>query len=89
MITRKDITQHRLDKLWREQGQQLQKYISVDPLPPAVVFEEYDSPYALPNSSADNLMYQGDIGGVLYTSGSDRSLGDDENSEEKVNTSSS
>ena len=35
-----------------EQGQQLQKYISVDPLPPAVVFEEYDSPYSLSIISA-------------------------------------
>ena len=88
MITRKDITQHRLDKLWREQGQQLQKYISVDPLPPAVVFEEYDSPFALPNSIPDNFMYQNDTGGVLYTPGSGRSLGDDDTSEEKIEMSS-
>ena len=77
MITRKDLTQHRLDKLWIDQGQQLQKYISVDPLPPAVVFEEYDSPYALSDAAIDVTarLPRSDTGGITYSAG--RDLGDD------------
>ena len=32
----------------------MQKYISIDPLPPAIVFEAKDCPYALPMNTCDN-----------------------------------
>lgn len=67
-----------------DQGQQLQKYISVDPLPPAVVFEEYDSPYALGENNLDgppvevtSPLRHSESGGIFYSSAGDNDSGSD------------
>lgn len=43
MITRKDVTERRLDLHWYREGRNLQKFIHVDALPQAIVYEDQDS----------------------------------------------
>lgn len=37
MVTRKDITEHKLEAHWDREGHNLQKFINVDAIPPAVI----------------------------------------------------
>ncbi len=39
MITRADMNEHRLAHYWEEEGEQMQKEMSVDTLPPAIAYE--------------------------------------------------
>lgn len=39
IITRKDITEHRLENHWFQEGDNMQKFISVDPMEPGMVTE--------------------------------------------------
>jgi hypothetical protein len=39
IITRYDMDEHRLKHFWEEQGEQMQKEMTVDSLPPAVAYE--------------------------------------------------
>jgi len=39
MVTRKDITDKALRAHWEAQGEHMEKYVNVEPLPPAVVYE--------------------------------------------------
>jgi hypothetical protein len=40
IITRKDIAEHRLEHHWFQEGDNMQKFINVDPLEPGMVTEE-------------------------------------------------
>ena len=37
IITRQDITEHRLHEKWHHEGSEMQKHINVEVLPPAIV----------------------------------------------------
>ncbi len=39
IITRKDITEHRLEHHWFQEGDNMQKFMNVDPMEPGVVAE--------------------------------------------------
>lgn len=39
IITRKDITEHQLEDHWFQEGDNMQKFISIDPLEPGMVTE--------------------------------------------------
>jgi hypothetical protein len=39
IVTRKDITEHRLEHHWFQEGDNMQKFINVDPMEPGLVYE--------------------------------------------------
>jgi chloride channel 7 len=43
IITRSDMNEHRLKHYWEEEGENLQKAINLDSLPPAIVYEKEES----------------------------------------------
>lgn len=55
MVTRKDITNSALRAHWVAQGEHMEKYVNVEPLPPAVVYDEpLDAADKLPGTFSDN-----------------------------------
>lgn len=51
IITRKDITEHRLEHHWFQEGDNMQKFMSVDPLEPGQVVEGLLGSEELPQDS--------------------------------------
>ena len=46
IITRKDITEHRLEHHWFQEGDNMQKFMNVDPLKPGQVEDHQMEPFA-------------------------------------------